>query len=57
MKKQPEVIWQVIKPFIKRTGFFYCNRDFLSDQMSHIEVQRGVVRTNCIDSLDRTNEA
>jgi hypothetical protein len=29
----------------------------MSDSMSHIEVQRGVVRTNCIDSLDRTNEA
>ena len=24
---------------------------------SHVEIQRGVVRTNCIDSLDRTNFA
>ena len=53
----PNSLHQIVKPFIKRTGIFTCTRNKMSDSMSQIDVQRGVIRTNCIDSLDRTNEA
>lgn len=53
----PLPLHAIVKPFIKKMGFFSCTRKHMSDTMSHIEVQRGVIRTNCIDSLDRTNEA
>ncbi len=52
----PQSIQELVKPFIKRTGIFTCTRKKMSDSMSQIEIQRGVLRTNCIDSLDRTNE-
>ena len=41
---------------IERTGFFSC-KPITNVNMCRIEIQRGVVRTNCIDSLDRTNFA
>lgn len=55
--EHPLPLWNIVKPFIKRTGIFTCNRVRRSDTNSQITVQRGVIRTNCIDSLDRTNEA
>lgn len=53
----PFSLWTIVKPYIKRTGIFTSNRIHRSDANSKIEIQRGVLRTNCIDSLDRTNEA
>ena len=41
---------------IDKTGFFSC-KPINSTGLCQVEIQRGVVRTNCIDSLDRTNFA
>jgi len=41
---------------IERTNFFSC-KPIPNVSMCRVEIQRGVVRTNCIDSLDRTNFA
>ena len=41
---------------IDKTGFFSC-KPITNVKMCKIEIQRGVIRTNCIDSLDRTNFA
>ena len=41
---------------IDKTGFFSC-KPINNVNLCKIEIQRGVIRTNCIDSLDRTNFA
>ena len=41
---------------IDKTNFFSC-KPINSVGLCKIEIQRGVIRTNCIDSLDRTNFA
>ena len=41
---------------IDKTSFFSC-KPINSTGLSQVEIQRGVIRTNCIDSLDRTNFA
>ena len=41
---------------VERTGVFSC-KPIDRTTLCWIEIQRGVVRTNCIDSLDRTNFA
>ena len=41
---------------IERTTFFSCI-PLKNKNSFKIEIQRGVTRTNCIDSLDRTNFA
>ena len=46
-----------MKPYIKKMGIFICNRKKMNDEVNQIRIQRGIIRTNCIDSLDRTNEA
>lgn len=54
-KKNLDVIsplQDIAKNAIKETGFFHNGHDFASTK-----IQRGVVRTNCIDCLDRTNAA
>lgn len=53
----PKSLHETVKPFVKKMGIFFCTRKKMSDNISQIDVQRGVIRTNCIDSLDRTNEA
>jgi hypothetical protein len=53
----PNSLHEIVKPFVKKMGIFFCSRKKMCDTMSQIEMQRGVIRTNCIDSLDRTNEA
>ena len=52
----PRSLHEIIRPYIKKMGVFFCTRNKMSDTLSQIKVQRGVIRTNCIDSLDRTNE-
>ena len=41
---------------IDKTSFFSC-KPINNTGLSQVEIQRGVIRTNCIDSLDRTNFA
>ena len=36
---------------------FSCTRRTSASPKCLIKIQRGVIRTNCIDSLDRTNDA
>ena len=58
-KKEPDFpksLHELVKPFIKKIGMFVCTRNQLSDEMCKIKVQKGIIRSNCIDSLDRTNE-
>ncbi|OBA23202.1 hypothetical protein METBIDRAFT_29724 [Metschnikowia bicuspidata var. bicuspidata NRRL YB-4993] len=43
---------QIARNAVQQTGFFHNGRDLRSTRL-----QRGVVRTNCIDCLDRTNAA
>ncbi len=52
----PGTLIEYAKSFIKKVGVFFCTRSHLSEEKCDINVQRGIVRTNCIDSLDRTNE-
>jgi hypothetical protein len=42
---------------MKKIKLFVCTRKTLASDKSFIKLQRGVIRTNCIDSLDRTNDA
>jgi len=53
----PRSLHEVVKPYFKKMGLFICNRERRNDEMNQICIQRGIIRTNCIDSLDRTNEA
>ena len=53
----PKGLHELVKPYIEKMGIFICNRKRISDNKNLIYIQRGVLRTNCIDSLDRTNEA
>jgi len=44
-----------INSYIRQTGVFYTEVANREESKLRIHVQRGIVRTNCIDSLDRTN--
>ena len=48
------------RDIISQTNIFSCipsqSQEQVDDSLSRVEIQRGVVRTNCIDSLDRTNQ-
>lgn len=44
-----------IDSFIRQTGVFYTEIINPGDSKMGLHIQRGVIRTNCIDSLDRTN--
>lgn len=45
-------ITDLLRPFSQKIGFFGCEG---SSKKSFTSTQRGVVRVNCIDNLDRTN--
>jgi hypothetical protein len=53
----PLSLQDLVKPYIKKMGIFICKREKMNDEVNQIRIQRGIIRTNCIDSLDRTNEA
>jgi len=53
----PRSLQDLVKPYIKKMGIFICKREKMIDEVNQIRIQRGIIRTNCIDSLDRTNEA
>lgn len=44
-----------IDSFLDHIGVFYTEVVDVNDSKMGVHLQRGVVRTNCIDSLDRTN--
>jgi len=44
-----------IESFLAQTGIFYTEMTNPGDSNMSLHLQKGVVRTNCIDSLDRTN--
>ncbi|KAL8143374.1 hypothetical protein V2J09_016406 [Rumex salicifolius] len=44
------ILYEQIEDFLKKNGYFLLN-----DHGKKLEEQHGVVRTNCIDCLDRTN--
>lgn len=46
---------EYISSFLRQTGVFYTELASPDDSKLGFHIQRGVVRTNCIDSLDRTN--
>lgn len=60
---------EIAEECVKKTGFFHAGRNLYrnimhdkgekdhKDEKVEIKMQSGVVRTNCIDSLDRTNAA
>lgn len=47
------------KEFVAATEFFHIGQEYRSpkDRDLAVHLQHGVVRTNCIDCLDRTNAA
>mmetsp|Transcript_38549 Transcript_38549/g.28415 ORF Transcript_38549/g.28415 Transcript_38549/m.28415 type:complete len:155 (-) Transcript_38549:256-720(-) len=53
----PQSLFDLVADALKQVKMFVCKRKQTSDLMCKIKIQRGVVRTNCIDSLDRTNMA
>jgi len=67
VKNFPHDLFASVTKFLESTHFFSCfpcqrlpygqiKRDRPSQRnLCHIEIQRGTIRTNCIDSLDRTN--
>ena len=58
MKKDrnfPFNLLALAKKCLKEIGFFSVETP--KSKNSHVRIQRGVMRTNCIDSLDRTNFA
>jgi hypothetical protein len=68
-KRFPYDLFEHVKGFLAQTGHFSCVPLFRLhkhkfDQKSKevknlcfVNIQRGTIRTNCIDSLDRTNFA
>lgn len=52
----PKGLFNIHKKALEQSGFFSVAPQKTS-KLSKIQIQRGVVRTNCIDSLDRTNFA
>ena len=69
VKNFPYDLFEHVRRFVKHTGFFSCipcqKMSYSDDKPNrtayrgycHIDIQRGAIRTNCIDSLDRTNFA
>ena len=47
--------FQYIESFLNQIGIFYTHLVKPGDPNIGVNIQRGVIRTNCIDSLDRTN--
>ena len=69
VKSFPYDFFEHVKKRLDKIKFFSClpcqrlpydsdkpNRES-RNKLCHIEIQRGTIRTNCIDSLDRTNFA
>ena len=54
-KNFPFGLFEMGKPAIDEIQFFHVESS--KQRESKIYLQRGIVRTNCIDSLDRTNFA
>ena len=52
-----KTLHKMVSPTIEKMGIFTCFRKRLPDEKNQINIQRGIIRLNCIDSLDRTNEA
>ena len=69
VKNFPYDLFEHVRRFVKHTGLFSCvpcqKLRYSEDKpnrkayrgLCHIDIQRGTIRTNCIDSLDRTNFA
>lgn len=69
-KRFPYDLFEHTKAYLAQTGHFSCfplykmHRHKFDPQslkedktLSFVNIQRGTIRTNCIDSLDRTNFA
>ena len=67
VKNFPHDLLEHLKTFLEKTKFFSCfpcvrmpydpkskNRKD-KRHLCNLQIQRGIIRTNCIDSLDRTN--
>jgi hypothetical protein len=52
----PHGLFAIAKDAITKVGFFSVHNK-KGEKTSRIKIQKGVIRTNCIDSLDRTNFA
>jgi len=50
-----ELSFDYIDSFLRHTGIYYTELTHPGDSAMSVHLQKGVVRTNCIDSLDRTN--
>lgn len=58
-------LYEIAERCVEKVGFFqtfpefYANRECLDDEADSIQFvrQKGIVRTNCVDCLDRTNTA
>jgi hypothetical protein len=44
-----------INKYLDDTGIFVCCPNLKNVNLCRIEIQKGILRTNCIDCLDRTN--
>jgi hypothetical protein len=47
---------QLAAEMVSETSFFALTPSQTSPQVQNLQIQRGIIRTNCIDSLDRTNQ-
>ena len=50
-----EELLHLIKAIIEETGIFLCRHKSVHYPESELYLQKGVIRSNCIDCLDRTN--
>ena len=41
--------------YVEGTGIFLCSSRLRNSELCTLRTQSGIIRTNCIDSLDRTN--
>lgn len=53
--KNMEELEALIKSIVKETGMFVCRHKAMYYPDSELLLQQGVIRSNCIDCLDRTN--
>jgi len=50
-----EELVALIKQIVEETGMFVCRQKAVYYPKSELYLQQGVIRSNCIDCLDRTN--
>eukprot|EP00826_Nyctotherus_ovalis_P056132 TRINITY_DN7524_c0_g2_i1.p1 TRINITY_DN7524_c0_g2~~TRINITY_DN7524_c0_g2_i1.p1 ORF type:complete len:232 (-),score=75.81 TRINITY_DN7524_c0_g2_i1:588-1283(-) len=50
-----EQLVALIKEIVEETGMFVCRHKAIHYPKSELFLQQGVIRSNCIDCLDRTN--